>query len=46
LTRTIKAAIRKIAEHDRVSAPPDATIHTGIFCSYEPDPRLPLAWAF
>ena len=22
----------------------DATIHTGTFCSYTPDPRAPITW--
>jgi len=45
ITRTIKIALRKIAEHH----PPlgqhlATTIKTGVYCSYTPDTRLPITW--
>ena len=47
VTRAIKSAERAIealcpplAEHLR------ATVRTGTFCVYRPDPRLPIAWSF
>jgi CheY-like chemotaxis protein len=45
VTRAIKAVIDRIAEH----SPPltkhfAATLHTGTFCSYAPDPHSPLRW--
>jgi hypothetical protein len=45
VTRAIRAALDRIEEHS-----PDlgrhlaSTIRTGIYCSYAPDPRVPMAW--
>jgi tetratricopeptide (TPR) repeat protein len=45
VSRTIGAVVKKIA-----SASPSlgqhlsATVRTGYFCSYQPDPRVPVAW--
>jgi hypothetical protein len=45
VTRAIKAAIRRIAEHE-----PDlghllrGTVRTGASCRYDPDPGIPLTW--
>ncbi|HZP42319.1 MAG TPA: AAA family ATPase [Candidatus Binatia bacterium] len=45
VTRTIKAAIRRISAGDaRLGRHLTATVHTGVYCSYDPDPRLPIAW--
>lgn len=44
-TRAIKAALARIAEHSPVLGRHfDATIRTGTFCSYRPDPRLRTRW--
>lgn len=46
VTRAIKAAVERVSEHS-----PDlgrhlsATVRTGTFCAYEPDPRVPIAWS-
>jgi hypothetical protein len=45
VTKAIKAALARIA----VASPTlgrhlDATVHTGTFCSYTPDPRAPITW--
>jgi len=45
VTRAIKAVLDRITEN----SPPlakhfEATLHTGTFCSYVPDPRSPLRW--
>jgi predicted ATPase len=45
ITRTIKVALRKITEHHPVLGQHlTATIKTGVYCSYTPDPRLPITW--
>jgi hypothetical protein len=45
VTRTIKAAIRKIREHHPALGQHLATtIKTGVYCSYTPDTRLPIKW--
>ncbi len=45
VTKAIRTAIKRVAEHDHALGHElEATIHTGTFCSYEPDPRNPLDW--
>ena len=44
-SRTISAVIRRIAAESPVLGQYlTATVHTGTFCSYDPDPRAPIAW--
>ncbi len=41
----IKAVLDRIAEHSPALAKHfEATLRTGTFCSYVPDPRAPLRW--
>ncbi len=45
VTRTIKAALHKIAEHDAAAGRYLATtVRTGTYCSYTPDPIAPVDW--
>ncbi|HEV8671850.1 MAG TPA: NB-ARC domain-containing protein [Candidatus Limnocylindria bacterium] len=45
VTKAIKAALARIAEASpTLGRHLDATIHTGAFCSYTPDPRAPITW--
>jgi tetratricopeptide (TPR) repeat protein len=45
VTRAIRAALARIGEHSAaLNAHLDATIRTGTFCSYTPDPRAPISW--
>ena len=45
VTRTIKAAIRKIAAHDgAIGHHLERAVRTGRVCSYSPDPLLPIRW--
>jgi hypothetical protein len=45
VTRAIASALERIAEHNAGLARHfDATIKTGTFCSYTPDPRVPVEW--
>jgi tetratricopeptide (TPR) repeat protein len=45
ITRAIRAALSRIRAHSPALAGHlDATIHTGTFCSYAPDPRAPITW--
>ena len=44
-TKTIKDALRKIAENDpALGSHLVSTIRTGTYCSYTPDPRVPVEW--
>jgi tetratricopeptide (TPR) repeat protein len=45
VTRAIRAALARIAEQSpALGRHFDATIKTGTFCSYNPDPRVPMSW--
>jgi hypothetical protein len=45
ITRAIRSALSRVREHSSAVADHlDATIHTGTFCSYTPDPRAPVNW--
>jgi hypothetical protein len=45
VTKAIRSTIKRVTEHDPVLGRElDATIRTGTFCMYEPDPRHPLSW--
>ncbi len=45
VTRAIRSSLARIGEHSEgLSDHFDATIRTGTFCSYTPDPRAPIAW--
>ena len=46
-TKSIKAVIDKIAQSDsRLGESLSRCIKTGTFCSYQPDPDLPIGWEF
>ena len=46
VTRAIKAALERIGEHSSGLARHLATtVRTGTFCSYQPDPRVPVTWS-
>jgi tetratricopeptide (TPR) repeat protein len=45
ITKAVKTALSRIRAHSPALAGHlDATIHTGTFCSYTPDPRAPITW--
>jgi class 3 adenylate cyclase len=45
VTRAVKIALRKITEHHpALGQHLSTTIKTGVYCSYTPDPRLPITW--
>lgn len=45
VTRALGAALKRIANLDRALGEHlAATVRTGLFCSYNPDPRLPVRW--
>ena len=47
VTRTIAAVLKKIAAGSpALGEHLAATIRTGYFCSYTPDPRMPVDWSF
>jgi tetratricopeptide (TPR) repeat protein len=45
ITKAVKTALSRIRAYSPALADHlDATIHTGTFCSYTPDPRAPITW--
>ena len=47
VTRAIKGALLRIRKHSpALGRDLTATVKTGTYCSYSPDPRLPVAWRF
>lgn len=45
VTRAIRSAIDRIAEHSPALGKHfEATVKTGTFCAYTPDPRMPSSW--
>jgi len=45
ITTAVKTALSRIRAHSPALAGHlDATIHTGTFCPYTPDPRAPITW--
>jgi hypothetical protein len=45
VTRAIKSTIERIGQHSpALAAHLRATIRTGNYCSYQPDPRAPIEW--
>jgi hypothetical protein len=45
VTRALRREIRRIADEDaRLGHELTATVRTGTFCAYEPDPRRPVTW--
>ena len=47
VTRALRQAMARIGEHHpQLGAHLDRTIHTGTYCSYQPDPRAPARWDF
>jgi hypothetical protein len=44
-TRSIRTVLKRVAEHDAdLGRELEATVRTGTFCAYEPDPRRPVSW--
>lgn len=45
VTRAIRSAVTRIAQQiPALGEHLDATIRTGTYCSYNPDPRVPISW--
>jgi predicted ATPase len=46
ITRAIRSTVDRIRKYDKPFAGHlDATVHTGMYCSYNPDPRTAVSWA-
>ena len=46
VTRTLRYSIERIAEHHQpLGDHLQRSVHTGTYCAYEPDPRIPVDWA-
>ncbi|CAN5801384.1 hypothetical protein BH24CHL6_BH24CHL6_16640 [soil metagenome] len=45
VTRAIRSSMARIAQHSpALGEHLETTIHTGTYCAYRPDPRVPLEW--
>jgi hypothetical protein len=45
VTKAIKSALKRIRrEHEELGRHLEATVHTGLFCRYEPDARVAVSW--
>jgi hypothetical protein len=45
VVRTLRAALTRISDgHPVLGRQLATTVHTGFFCVYQPDPRLPICW--
>lgn len=45
VTRAIRNALERLAaESPKLARHLDATVRTGTYCSYTPDPRAPITW--
>ncbi len=45
VTRAIRSALERLAaESPALAGHLEATLHTGTYCSYTPDPRAPITW--
>jgi hypothetical protein len=45
VSRAVSSALRRIGEHHpELAAHLAATVHTGRYCSYRPDPHAPVEW--
>jgi hypothetical protein len=45
VTRAVRYAVARITDHHPALADHlTRTVHTGTYCSYVPDPRLPIRW--
>jgi hypothetical protein len=45
ITRAVRSILTRVrAQNSPLADHLDATIHTGTFCSYSPDPRSPIIW--
>jgi len=45
VTRAIRAALKRIGEENPdLGKHFEATVRTGTYCSYKPDPRVPMSW--
>jgi len=47
VTRAVRQALTRIRQHHPLLGKHlDHAIHTGTYCAYQPDPRVPLSWGF
>jgi hypothetical protein len=45
VTRALSTVLKRLEQHQPLlGAHLQATLHTGGFCMYTPDPRVPAAW--
>jgi tetratricopeptide (TPR) repeat protein len=45
VTRAVRYALARVGEHHPALAEHlENTVHTGTYCSYQPDPRVPIHW--
>jgi hypothetical protein len=45
VTKAVRGALRRLeTEHPELGSHLSVAVSTGTFCSYDPDPRLPVTW--
>ena len=45
VTKAVRGAVRRLeAQHPELGRHLSVAVRTGTFCSYDPDPRLPVTW--
>ena len=45
VTKAVRSAVRRLEdEHPELGRHLSLAVHTGTFCSYDPDPRAPVTW--
>jgi hypothetical protein len=45
VTRALRTAMARIGtHHPALGEHLDRAVHTGTYCSYQPDPRIPTEW--
>jgi hypothetical protein len=45
VTKAVRSALKRISSGDpRLAAHLENALRTGVFCSYQPDPRVPVSW--
>ena len=45
VSKAVRSAVRRLAEqHPELGRHLSLAVHTGTFCTYDPDPRVPVTW--
>jgi hypothetical protein len=45
VTKALRSAVRRLEDqHPELGRHLALAVHTGTFCTYDPDPRVPVSW--